>query len=417
MKWSYAIQPPAAAVSITWVLANLAGGPLGDVAVSANSPSGLDCFATSATLDPAGAATTGPSETELDSCAATVGPLAFDPEDGLLHGFSGSSEVASGFTNTAGFVAGAASVTYDDTSAPMNPGMTVELLGRATAGDSFALVSVSAPGHDFGGGVVTGNLLLHYGPTGTFVGSSPAPAGTVAIGALGDVFALSRVTGTVSYGCGTVGTAGVTSNVLTRYDATGACQWSKALAVASPTSLALDPSENVLLATSFTGTVDFGGGSLASAGTADLAVAKLTASGTFSWARTFGAAGSSVTALTAFGATATGGAALAASLGGSVSLGCGAVSSSAGATTLLADFDATGTVVFSRVVELVAPVAGVLMTADGLGGITVAAQLPNDCPCSPIMPCPSGCVAGFCSSCTMMVNQQPGAIVMSRFAP
>jgi hypothetical protein len=82
-----------------------------------------------------------------------------------------------------------------------------------------------------------------------------------------------------------------------------------------------------------------------------------------------------VSGVTSLGATNTGGAALSVGIGGAVDFGCGAVSSSAGATTLFANFDATGTVVYSRVVEL-APGSGFGPVVDGLGGISYAVETP-----------------------------------------
>jgi len=196
-------------------------------------------------------------------------------------------------------------------------------------------------GIDFGGGVVSGYLLLEYDPAGTFVRSITPPVGNLKYGALGHLFTSNAVTGTVDYGCGSVGTAAVTSTVITQYDQTGTCLWSKALPASA--AFALDPSENVLLATTFAGTVDFGGGPLVSAGVSDLAIAKLSPSGAFLWSKSFGASGASVSGITSLGATGTGGAALSVAIGGAVDFVCGAVSSEAGATTLFADFDATGT--------------------------------------------------------------------------
>jgi hypothetical protein len=66
---------------------------------------------------------------------------------------------------------------------------------------------------------------------------------------------------------------------------------------------------------------------------------------------------------------------LTATLGGAVSFGCGPVSSSSGATTVVASFDATGTVVYSRVVSILGGGFGHAgPVADGLGGVSWALQ-------------------------------------------
>lgn len=375
-------------------------------------------------LDAAGAAMGGPSLSAGEgACSAYFGAFAFDQADNLLYGYHDESGGVQG-TTTSGLAAAPVSLSYTYNTMVVtnqyNFGAT--LAGRDTAGDTFASVSVQAlqsgAGINFGGGVVSGDLLLKYNPAGTFVRSIAPPAGNLAFGALGHIFSSTQVTGTVSYGCGTVGTAAVTSTVVTEYDQTGACLWSKALPAS--TSFALDPSEDVLLATTFAGTVDFGGGPLTSVGTSNLAIAKLDATGTLLWATSFGASGSSVSGVSALGATGTGGEALAVGISGSVNFGCGAVSSSTGATTLFADFDATGTVIYSRVVALLGGVAGSAgPVVDGLGGISLAEQVSMtfSCACTSNVQCtfPSVCNGGTCSECIPMTT--PGDILVTRFAP
>jgi len=324
--------------------------------------------------------------------------VAFDAQDDLLYGTSYTSTRS---TSTNGLVAGPVSLSYTASPAAGSY-FSVDFVGRDTAGDIFARVDVGDPGIDFGAGPVTGYLVLHYTTAGAFFGSFVAPDGTMALGALGHLFTANQVTGTVDYGCGTVGATGVTRTVVTEYDATLACLWSKALPAA--TVFAVDPLENVMVATTFAGTVDFGAGPLASVGTSDLALAEFDAAGDIAWSESFGASGASVSGISALGATAAGGATLSVTLEGSVDFGCGAVSSSAGATTLFASFDAAGAIVYSRVVELVAGVDTPVV--DGLGGVSVAAQVPAACP-------PTSC--GTCSpdsTCTV-----PWDVVVSRFAP
>jgi hypothetical protein len=374
VAWNYTIPTPM--FMDTFMIDSMAAGPLGNVAVGYGYSTGVNlttCGATVAVIDAAGASVGGPSvSTPAGACAARIGSLGFDPEDDLLDGYSYQSAGSQG-TTTSGLVAGPVSLSYTyDTSLVSDPyTFSAGLLGRDTAGDTFAVVAVPAyttgAGINFGGGVVSGNLLLEYSSTGTFVRSITPPAGSLAFGALGHIFSSTQVTGTVNYGCGTVGTAAVTSTVMTEYGQTGACLWSKALPAS--TSFSLDPSENVLLATTFAGTVDFGGGPLTSVGTSDLAIAKLDASGGFVWSKSFGASGASMSGITSLGATGTGGEALSVGISGAVDFGCGAVSSSAGATTLFANFDATGTVVYSRVVELLGGgVASAGPVVDGASG-------------------------------------------------
>lgn len=360
----------------------MAAGPLGEVAISAfdnlHEPGGLaEVFV----VAPSGGAGAGASRT-FTSNGGAYGLLAFDPQGGLLYGWGVPGPYPGGFDS--GFVVGPASVSLNvvngEACACDLPDVTVgsSMLGRDTAGDSFAAVTVtpwccSTGTYDFGGGAVSGSYLIEYSPTGAFVRQIPTPPGTLAVGALGDLFAASQVTGTMDYGCGPVGTASVTSTVLAKLDQTGACLWSEALPTG--TSFALDPLENVLLATTFTGTVSFGGAPLTSVGTSDLALAKLAPTGALLWSESFGGSGASVSGITVLGATNTGGLALSVGINGATDFGCGAVGSSPGATTLFARFDATGAVVYSRVVQLASGQSMFGPVVDGLGGISVAVNM------------------------------------------
>jgi hypothetical protein len=403
----------------------MAAGPMGHVAVGTSASASSSCQSSSVVLDAAGAPKEGPSEKYAGgACAAYVGPRGFDPSDGLLyrHGHQNSTP---GGPAVSGFVGEAVSTSFSGT-AGMGPLVATDFMGADAAGNLFVRVDVGGgPASntvDFGLGPVSGTVMLHYDPSGVLVSDSLPTTGKPAVGALGHLFYATSVTGTVDEGCGTVGSASVKSTVLTKRDATGACLWSKAL----PASLvfALDPSEDVLLATTFSGTIDFGGGPLTSVGASDLAIAKLDGSGAHVWSKRFGASGASVSGISAFGATNGGGAALAVKIDGAVDFGCGAVSSSPAATTLFASFDATGTVVYSRVVELLAGFSATSKAGpvvDGLGGISYAVQVKYepDCACSSAMPCPSSfdqCIGGMCQQC-LAASSGPGDILISRFAP
>jgi hypothetical protein len=241
---------------------------------------------------------------------------------------------------------------------------------------------------------VTGTVLLHFDSHGALVSD------TLVVGALGSLFCETTVLGPVDQGCGAVGTAGVWSSVLTERDTTGACLFSRALPLG--TSFALDAAQDVLLATTFTGTIDLAGQSFTSAGVSDLALAELGPSGELLWSTSFGAPGASLGPVRALGATAGAGPTLAVGILGTVDFGCGAVSSAPGADTLFAGFDAIGAVLYSRVVSLASFSAagfngqwpspsvngpGALgPVVDGLGGISAAILTdafpgcPGNCP-------------------------------------
>jgi hypothetical protein len=176
----------------------------------------------------------------------------------------------------------------------------------------------------------------------------------------------------------------------------------------------------VVLATTFSGTVDFGGGPLTSVGTSDLAMAKLDPSGNLLWSKSFGASGASLGGIWALGANDDGGVALSAGIGGAVDFGCGPVTSSSGGNDLIANFDATGNVVYSWVVQVAGAGPAV---ADGLGGITIATPTyVSACACTDSSQCTSlleaQCENGMCTPCAYPPFQTAtGSILISRFAP
>ncbi len=131
-----------------------------------------------------------------------------------------------------------------------------------------------------------------------------------------------------------------------------------------------------------------------------------------------------MTGISALSATTAGGLAIAVGLSGAVDFGCGAVTSASGATPLFADFDTTGTVVFSRVVTLASGYAHLGPVADGLGGFSYAVQPSLDaCACTSDFQCGGGsfpplssCVSGTCQPCQALPSSG-GNIVVTRFAP
>ncbi|HVE66119.1 MAG TPA: nucleotide-binding protein, partial [Thermoanaerobaculia bacterium] len=91
--------------------------------------------------------------------------------------------------------------------------------------------------------------------------------------------------------------AGMADAFLAKYSATGVHIWSKRLgSTGNDVGLAVgtDPSGNVVVGGTFSGTVDFGGGPLTSAGMRDLFLAKYDAAGGFLWAQRFGGTGDDV---------------------------------------------------------------------------------------------------------------------------
>jgi len=126
-----------------------------------------------------------------------------------------------------------------------------------------------------------------FGGTGSDSGYS------VAVDGSGNVIVVGAFMGTADFGGGPVTSNGSAYSdiFIAKYTAVGAHQWSKRIGGVGneiPYGVAVDGNGNVVVTGSFIGTVDFGGGSLASAGSHDIFVAKYSATGAHQWSKRFG---------------------------------------------------------------------------------------------------------------------------------
>ncbi|MDH4038705.1 MAG: T9SS type A sorting domain-containing protein [Candidatus Krumholzibacteria bacterium] len=116
-------------------------------------------------------------------------------------------------------------------------------------------------------------------------------AAFVAMDAGGNVYMAGAFYSTVNLGGGNLISAGTEDIFLAKFDASGVHQWSQRFGDALPqsvTSLATDTAGNVIVAGGFYGSVDFGGGSLVSAGETDGYLVKFSPAGTHQWSKRFG---------------------------------------------------------------------------------------------------------------------------------
>jgi len=115
--------------------------------------------------------------------------------------------------------------------------------------------------------------------------------GAITADAAGDVIVSGWYKGTVDFGGGLLASAGDNDHFLVKYDPSGNHLWSKRYGdAASQTGLgiATDAAGNLFLAGSFKGTVDYGCGPLGSNGAEDGSLAKLSPQGTCIWSRSYG---------------------------------------------------------------------------------------------------------------------------------
>jgi hypothetical protein len=182
-----------------------------------------------------------------------------------------------------------------------------------------------------------------------FGNSSNQAGGGIAVDATGNVIVVGTFSGSVDFGGGTLTSAGSTDACIAKLAPDGDHVWSKAFGDATAQSgiaVAVDGDGNVFATGAFAGTVNFGGGDLTSAGSTDVFVARLTSAGEHAWSRRFGdASGQTGIALSV---DASGGPVIAGSFSGSVNFG-GTTLTSAGSTDgFVAKLDAAGIHAWSR---------------------------------------------------------------------
>jgi hypothetical protein len=116
----------------------------------------------------------------------------------------------------------------------------------------------------------------------------------VAVDGSGNVIVGGYSSEAINFGCGVLPTAAGEDPALFKLDPAGNCLWSKVFTV--PTvgpadevdAVAVDAAGNIYILVTFDGAVDLGGGTLTSAGEADIAVAKYDTNGNYQWANRYG---------------------------------------------------------------------------------------------------------------------------------
>ena len=118
----------------------------------------------------------------------------------------------------------------------------------------------------------------------------------MAVDGYNNILVTGQFSGTVDFGAGPLSSSPFyySDIFLAKFSPAGDTVWSKRLggtSADSGRSVAVDDSDNVLVTGYFVGTVDFGGGSLTSAGL-DIFAAKYSSSGAYIWAKRFGGSSS-----------------------------------------------------------------------------------------------------------------------------
>ncbi|MDE0874712.1 MAG: SBBP repeat-containing protein, partial [Acidimicrobiales bacterium] len=155
-----------------------------------------------------------------------------------------------------------------------------------------ALVVVVGWGSSVGAWDTTAGSDTNFGST-TWGGTSVDYGRGVAVDSSGNVYTTGYFNGTVDFGAGDVTSPGLSDVFVTKFDSSGAHQWTTTLGGTLSDfgrSVAVDSSGNVYVTGDFTGTVNFGAGNVTTAGTQDVFVTKLNSSGAHQWTTTFGGA-------------------------------------------------------------------------------------------------------------------------------
>jgi hypothetical protein len=204
---------------------------------------------------------------------------------------------------------------------------------------------------DFGGGPLVGApwevFLVKLDANGNHVWSRGYPGlaslrlVSLDVDASNNVVGSGWFTGSADFGGGVLNANGLIDALLVKWDANGNHVFSKRFGDASEQwghSVGYDASGNIVLSGEFSGSVDFGGGSIASTGAADAFVTLFDDGGNHVWTRTFGGNGRQAALEVAVDAT--GGPVVAGYYVAEIDFGDGAVD--APGNTYLAGLDASG---------------------------------------------------------------------------
>jgi hypothetical protein len=187
-------------------------------------------------------------------------------------------------------------------------GSTLTIAGVDTdAANNVVFDGGMTAGIDFGGGVLTSSgsidiVVVKLSSVGSHVWSkrygdaaTQAPL-RLAVDSLGNVIFTGSASGSIDFGGGPLTSAGSSDIVLAKLDSSGTHVWSHIYGDAGTqqaTGVTTDASDNVIACGAFGGTVNFGGSPLTSGGGNDIYVVKLNSAGTHVSSQAFGDAGAS----------------------------------------------------------------------------------------------------------------------------
>ena len=215
---------------------------------------------------------------------------------------------------------------------------------------------------DLGGGVLAGKglsdvVLGKFAPDGEHLWSKRFGDAAeqfddgydLTVDAAGAVVLTGNFAGKVDFGGGPLDAQGMSTLFLAKFSPAGAHVWSKSFATdqrVAPYGLACDKDGDIVVGGRFLTSVDLGGGSLTSAGSADAFVGKFDADGKHVWSQRFGDAQHQ--AIYGLVVDAAGDVYIAGTFAGAIALGQAVLPSAGGEDMFLARLDADGTAVWAK---------------------------------------------------------------------
>jgi hypothetical protein len=205
-----------------------------------------------------------------------------------------------------------------------------------------------------------------FGSTGSDVATGAAVDGS------GNLVIAGYFQGTVDFGNGPVTAAASNSLFVAKYSSAGNWMWFKQVANAFANAVAVDGSGNVLVTGYYSGTVNFGGGSLSSInGGTDIFVAKYSSSGGYQWAKSYG--GTSIDMAKAIAVDGSGNAVVTGYYQGTANYGGGSWTSAGGNDIFVAKYaSADGSPIWAKTLGSTAYDYGYGVAVDGSGNVWVA---------------------------------------------
>jgi len=196
---------------------------------------------------------------------------------------------------------------------------------------------------------------------------------SVATDFLRNIVITGYFTGTVNFGGANLTSAGSNDIFVASYEAVNSLRWSNRFGDANNQqaySVAVDASGNVIVGGHFAGTVNFGGANLTSLGSTDVFIAKFNNAGAHQWSQRFGDASAQTCQSVAVDAS--GNVLATGYFAGTVNFGGGNLTSTGSSDTFVAKFNAAGTHQWSRGFGSAGDQNGYSIVADPVGNVIVS---------------------------------------------